>query len=122
MSDKKIIDFVTLTDGQAADDTRLVGIGTASTGTMGKATIAQMKNAFATKSTVYVATGTEGSTLTITALANRSIVAVFRGPGPIYPVTSSPASDEYTWDNTNIGLGAAVGGAGEKFLILHKSY
>lgn len=122
MSDKLIKDFVTLTDGQAADDTRLIGIGIASTGTMGKATIAQMKNAFATKSLTYVATGTEGSTLTIVALANRDIVAIFRGPGPIYLTVSSPASDEYTWDNTDIVLGAAVGGAGEKFLILHKSY
>lgn len=122
MSDKLIKDFDALTDGQVADDTRLVGVGVASTGRMGKATIAQLKNAFATKSEVYRATGTEGSTLTISALANRSIVAVFRGPGPIYPAVSSPASDEYTWDNTDIVLGAAVGGAGEKFLILHKSY
>lgn len=122
MSDKLIKDFDALSDGQAADDTRLVGIGLGSTGKMGKATIAQMKNAFSTKSLVYITTGTEGSTLTISALANRDIVAILRGPGPIYPVVSAPASDEYTWDNTNIGLGVAVGGAGEKFLVLHKSY
>lgn len=122
MSDKLIKDFDALSDGQVADDTRLMGSGVASTGKMGKGTVAQYKKAFSTFSTVYVATGSEGSTLTISALANRDIVAIFRGPGPIYPIVSSPASDEYTWDNTNIGLGVAVGGAGEKFLILHKSY
>lgn len=123
MSDEKINAFPALTDGQVADDTRLVPIGLASTGKLSYGTVAQQKTAYATKATVYTATGTEGSTITPGApVAGRNILYIVREGNFLYPTVSGPDSTQYTWDNVNIGLGVPVSGAGERFMILHNSY
>lgn len=68
----------------------------------------------------YTATGTEGRTITIPALAGKKIVMITRGSAIVYKVSNSPASSEYTWNYTDIGLGADTI-AGEKFLILYRN-
>lgn len=70
---------------------------------------------------IYAATGTEGSTLTIPALKGKRILFITRENGPIYKVSNSPGSTEYTWDNTDIGLGTPVI-ANQRFLILYRNY
>jgi len=123
MSDEKINAFPALTDGQVADDTRLIPIGLASTGKMSYGTVSQQKKAYATKATLYTAIGTEGSTITTGApVAGRNILYIVREGNFLYPTISSPDSTQYTWDNTNIGLGMPVSVAGERFMILHNSY
>lgn len=69
----------------------------------------------------YTATGTEGNTLTIPDLAGKKIVLMTRGNAFIYKTSSSPASNEFTWNDTDIGLGA-VTNPGEPFLILYRNY
>jgi hypothetical protein len=68
----------------------------------------------------YTATGTESRTLTIPAIQGKKIVFITRGSAIIYKVTNSPASSEYTWDYTDIGLGADTT-PGERFLILYRN-
>jgi hypothetical protein len=68
----------------------------------------------------YVATGTEGRTITIPAIQGKKIVFMTRGSAIIYKVSNNPASSEYTWDYTDINLGADTI-AGEKFLILYRN-
>ena len=69
----------------------------------------------------YVATGMEGTTLTIPELAGKKIIFMTRGNAIIYKTSSAPASNEFTWDDVNISLGAAVN-PGEPFLILYRNY
>lgn len=69
----------------------------------------------------YIATGTEGTTLTIPELAGEKILFMTRGNSIIYKTSSSPASNEFTWDDTDIGLGV-VTNPGEPFLILYRNY
>lgn len=119
MPDKKINELPTLTDTQVNDDTLLMMVGNASTGQLFQVTIAQMKLLLTCEPYYYTATGSEGSTLTIAALQGKAIKLILRESGPIYEVESSPESAEFTWDGTDIDLGAPVGGAGERFLILY---
>jgi len=123
MSDSKVNGFGSMTDAQVADDTRLVPVGLASTGQLSAATIAQMKKAFATIATVYTALGTEGSSFAPGApITGRNILYIVREGNFLYPTVSGPDSTQFTWDNTNIGVGIPLTRAGERFMILHKSY
>lgn len=70
----------------------------------------------------YVATGTEGSTITPPEVAGKKILLIIRENNPIFKVSINPDPAEFTWDNTNIGLGTPVSGAGERFLILYRDY
>lgn len=69
----------------------------------------------------YLANGSEGSTLTIPAIKGKKILLIIRENNPLYKVSNSPESTEYTWDLTDIGLGTPVNPAGERFLILYRN-
>lgn len=76
----------------------------------------------------YVATGAEGITLTsgggtpnIPEINGKKILLITREFAPMYKVSSAPTNTEFTWDNTNIGLGMSTI-AGERFLILYRTY
>lgn len=69
----------------------------------------------------YVATGSEGSSLTIAELTGKKIVLIIRENAPLHKVSSNPDPAEYTWDNTVISLGTPVN-AGARFLILYRNY
>jgi len=118
---KKINQLDAATDEESKNDSYLDGIADPVNGLAKKRTTAQSKQVFCTKSEKYVATGDEGTTITIPALAGRQILAIFRSSGIIYEVGASPESDEFTWDDADIVLGTATN-AGEKFLILHRTY
>jgi hypothetical protein len=60
--------------------------------------------------------------LTIPALLGYEILLIMRESGPLYEVGSAPLSNQFTWNDTDIGLGAPVGGTGEQFLILYRTY
>lgn len=70
---------------------------------------------------VYIATGAEGSTLTIPAIAGKRVVLVTRGNNILYPTNSAPASYEYVFDGSTIELGAGTI-ASERFLVLYRNY
>jgi hypothetical protein len=87
-----------------------------------KASIAQAKEIFGTKKIKYTANGTEGTTLTISQLLDKDILIILRGIGPIYEADDlTPDSDEYTWDQADIVLGAATN-LNEKFIILYRNF
>ena len=109
-------------DADAKNDSYLLPLADPINGLSKKMSIAQAKEAFGVKSKLYTASGSEGSTLTITEIQGKQILAILRESGPIFEVGSSPGSSEFTWDDNDIGLGAAVGGAGERFLILYRTY
>ncbi len=111
-----------LTSAEAKNDSWLLAQADPIDGIAKKMTVAQAKEVYATKKLKYTATGSEGSLLTIAALAGYDILLILRESGPLYEVGSSPDSSEFTWDDTTIGLGAAVSGAGERFLILYRTY
>lgn len=69
----------------------------------------------------YIATGSEGSTLTIPEIVGKKVLFVTRESSPIYKVSSGPAASEYTWNDTIIGLGVATN-PGDRFLILYRNY
>jgi hypothetical protein len=71
--------------------------------------------------TEYVATGTEGTTLSIPEIVGKKVVFITRGSSIIYKVSSAPISSEYTWNDIIVGLGAATN-TGERFLILYRNY
>lgn len=70
----------------------------------------------------YVATGSEGTTLTIPEIVGKKVLFVTRESSPIYKVSSSPTGSEYIWNDAIITLGAAVAAPGERFLILYRNY
>lgn len=69
----------------------------------------------------YVATGGEGLTLSVPAIVGKKVLFITRESAPIYKVSNSPTSSEYTWNDTVIGLGAATT-PNERFLILYRNY
>jgi hypothetical protein len=80
----------------------------------------------------YTADGTEGSTLTTCGvdanlasaaptICGKKILLIIRGYWKLDMVSNLPASDEFTWDNSEIGLGIEPL-PGEKFLILYRAY
>jgi hypothetical protein len=116
---KRIDQLSTLTDSQVAEDSRLLAIGDPSTGQLYKCTQAQLKAVYSTQSYKHTADGSEGTTLTIEALAGKTIIAIYREGMALYEVDSSPDTVEFTWDGTDIVLGLGVNYAGERFLILY---
>ncbi len=84
-----------------------------------------MKTVFDVK---YIASGSEGNALTssgatpnIPEINGKKILFITREQSPIYKVSSSPDSAEYTWNDTDIILGT-VTNPGERFLILYRNY
>lgn len=69
----------------------------------------------------YTATGSEGTTLSIPALAGKKIIFASRENSVIYKVSNAPDPAEYTWNNTLIELGT-VTNPGERFLFLYRNY
>lgn len=119
---KKINQLDPATNDDAKNDSFLLAIADPVNGTAIYMTVAQAKEVFGTKEKLYVATGSEGNTLTIPEIQGYKILAILRESGAIFEVGSSPASNQFTWDDTDIVLGAEVGGAGEQFLILYRTY
>lgn len=71
----------------------------------------------------YISDGTEDSTLSVPEIVGKKVVLVIRENAPLHKVSSAPASSEYTWNNTVIGLGTPVNpDGGERFLILYRNY
>lgn len=89
------------------------------TGIAFKVTLTQLKaimgGALRTK---YVATGSEGTTLTISILAGKTILLVAREGAIMYDTPASPDSTEYIWDSTSFTLGQALR-SGERLIILY---
>jgi hypothetical protein len=69
----------------------------------------------------YVATGSEGTTLSIPAVVGKKVVFVTRENEVLYPVSNLPDAAEYVWNNTQFQLGAATN-PGDRFLILYRNY
>lgn len=69
----------------------------------------------------YIATGSEGTTLSIPSVVGKKIVFMTRGSAIIYKTSSSPTSNEFTWNDVVIELGAATI-PDEPFLILYRNY
>ena len=88
-----------------------------------KMTIEQAKKAFGTFKIKYVATGSEGSTLTIPDLIEKEIVMATREAGSFFETDSSPDTTEFTFDSPTgeVTLGLAVTMAGERFQFLYKN-
>lgn len=118
---KKINQLDPATDAEAKNDSWLDGIADPINGVAKRRTTAQAKEVYGTKAEKYTATGSEGTTITIPALAGRQILLIMRESAPIYEVGVSPSSSEYTWDDIDIVLGASTN-AGERFVILHRTY
>lgn len=71
----------------------------------------------------YIATGTEGTILTIPTIQGKKVLFITRESSPIYKVSNSPNSSEFIWNDIIITLGAPVNPAGgERFLILYRNY
>lgn len=70
----------------------------------------------------YVATGSEGTTLSIPQIVGKKILFITRESSPIYKVSNSPTGSEYIWNDTVVTLGAPVANPGERFLILYRNY
>lgn len=68
----------------------------------------------------YIATGLEGTTLTISLLNGKYILHVIREGEPLHKVSNLPDSAEFTTNMVDIGLGVAPN-AGERFLILYRN-
>lgn len=109
------------TDADAKNDSYLLPLADPVNGISKKMTVAQAKEAFGVKREIYTGLGTEGSTITISALLGKQILYIGREMGTIYEVGSSPASNEYTWDDTDIVLGTDIN-AGERIIILYRTY
>lgn len=119
---RKINQLDAITSANAKNDSWVLAQANPTTGVANKITIAQAKEVFATKSLTYTATGTEGNTLAIPELSGRQILLIIRESGPLFEVGADPDSSQYTWDDTDIVLGAEVSMAGERFIILHRTY
>jgi hypothetical protein len=107
-----------LTDAQVVDDTRLLPICDPVSGISGSATMAQIKKAVGTLRLKYVATGSEGTVVTIAALNQMNVLLISREGNIMDDVVSGPDDVEYIWDGTNITLGLGTR-AGERFIILY---
>lgn len=118
---KKINQLTAATGEETLNDSYLLAIADPTNGIALKMTVAQAKEAYGTKSLKYQASGGEGSTITIPQLAGKSVLAVFRSSGPVYPSdTSTPDYDEFYWDSIVLFFGVATN-VGEKFLIIYRN-
>lgn len=108
-----------LTDLQVGDDTKIVPWCVGANGFVNKATVLQIKKVMATQYVYYTGLGSEGTVLTISALAAQNIIAIFKEGMLLYPVVSAPDTVSYIWDSTNITFGLAIN-LGERYAILYK--
>lgn len=115
---KKINELTALTDLQAADPTRLLAVADPTSGIASSATVAQMRASLGATPLKYVATGSEGVTLTIPALAGKIILLITRENDILYDTPSAPDTTEYIWTTPNITLGLATI-AGQRFKIIY---
>lgn len=102
-----------------ANDNRLWSCADPVSGISAKLTSQQVKQVFGTQRYRYAASGSEGTTLTISDLAGRYVLAIYREGSILYDVTVSPDSVEYIWDGTVITFGLALN-PGERLLILYR--
>jgi hypothetical protein len=121
MADKKIHQFAVPTDAQAKTHTFLWVFGDPVTGLLYKPTGSQVAKSFSTYKTKYTAVGDEDVTITIAALSEMEILALYREGQVLYEVDEDPDESEFVFDGTDITLGLAVNNAGERFLILYKN-
>lgn len=112
--------LTSLTDDQVDDSTRFVPLANPVSGESGKGTMGQLKTVIGTLKIKYVATGLEGTTLTLTALAQRDVISIAREGATMYEVVATPDEVEYIWDGTIITFGLAPR-EGERFLILYRN-
>lgn len=119
---KKYNQLAPISGANAKNDSYLLAQADPINGVAEYMTVAQAKEVYSTKNHLYVATGSEGSTLTIPQVQGYKILTILRESGPIFEVGVSPLSNQFTWDDTDIVLGTAVSGAGEQFLILYRTY
>lgn len=117
----KTINLLTpLTDTQADNNARLSPSADPVSGEAGSVTMTQQKLVIGTHKLKYVGTGLEGSTVTITALAEKDVISIAREGAVMYEVVATPDSVEYIWDGVIITFGLAPR-AGERFLILYRN-
>lgn len=121
MANKKAIEFAVPTDDQVASGTMLWVLSDPVTGKLYKPTNSQLKAVMQAFKTKYTSTGSEGSTLTIAALANKEIIAIYKEGQVLYEVDATPDEQEFVWDDTDITLGRAIDQARIRFLILYKT-
>ena len=69
----------------------------------------------------YIATGNEGTTLTIPQIVGKKILLITRESLVQYEVSNNPQSTEFVWDGNNITLGLGTN-QGERYLILYRNY
>lgn len=119
MPDEKLNQKASVTDVQFNDDTKLIPLAQTSDGKVFTGTIAQCKLIFGTHVEKYKASGSEGTTLTISDLSGKDIQAILRESGPVFEAVSSPGTAEYTWNGTNINFGSALG-VNERIVIFWK--
>lgn len=120
---KKINELTAATDDVANANSTFLPIQVPTTGVDAvKMTIAQAKAIFGTQKLVYVATGSEGTTLTITALAGKTILTIVRENAFLHEVIlpAVPDTAQFTFDGTNVGISTATG-AGERFTIQYRN-
>jgi hypothetical protein len=70
---------------------------------------------------IYIADGTEGTTLSIPEIVGKKVLFVTREYSPIYRVDATPDTTSYVWDNATIELGLETQ-PNERFLILYRNY
>jgi hypothetical protein len=70
---------------------------------------------------IYIADGTEGTTLSIPEIVGKKVLLITREYSPLYPVDATPNTTSYVWDNTTVELGLGTQ-EGERFLILYRNY
>lgn len=76
---------------------------------------------------VYTGLGTEGTSFIPTNLlgdsaVGKKILLIIRANNPLNRVSNLPDPDQFTWDNSLVGLGAPISVAGERFVILYRNY
>lgn len=69
----------------------------------------------------YIATGAEGTVISMAGLVGKRILLLIRGGNPLHKVSNNPDSTNYVWNDTIITLGT-VTTPGERFLILFRNY
>lgn len=117
---KTINHLTPLTDTQANDSGRLSPSADPVSGEASSVTMAQQKLVIGTQKLKYVATGLEGTTLTLSPLAQKDLISIAREGQTMYEVVATPDPVEYIWDGTIITFGLAPR-AGERFLILYRN-
>lgn len=120
---KKINELTAVSDDTANNPFQLLPLCDPSSGISGKMTIGQAKAAFGPTRLIFKATGSEGTSIVITALAGKNILSISREASVIYEIATggaSPDSTEYTWDETTIVVGTPMI-ANERLLILYRN-